>query len=222
MTVSDRFAINSLIDRSDRQKQTAFVASIVSYDRDTQTATLKPQHLEVWTATETPVPLPDLDNVPVLFPGASGYSITWDLSPGDFVLVKCTKYSLDLWRQRAEVSDPGDFRKFGLSGAVAEAVRMFANGGETDQVAADGMVIAAPKIYLTSKDAADAVTLASIALSNYNDIKTMLDDLQTQFNAHTHQYSPGPSPAAPTGPAVPQSSATYNPEDPKSDVVLTD
>lgn len=159
--------------------QTAFVASVVSYDRDTQTATLKPQHLEVWDAELDPVELPDLDNVPVLFPGGAGYSITWDLSPGDFVMVKCTKYSLDVWRQRAELSDPGDFRKFGLSGAVAEAVRMFANGGETAEVADDGMVIAAPKIYLTSKDAADALALASKVADELSKVKTA-------HNTHIH------------------------------------
>lgn len=150
VTTTTRATINSLIDRRDRYNQTSFVAAVVSYDRATQTATVSPQHLEVWAAEEDPVPLPDLDNVPVLFPGGGGYSITWDLAGGDFVLVVCTKYSLDVWRQRAEVSDPGDFRKFGLSGAVAHAVRMNDDAGATSEVSAGNLVIAGPgQVHLT-------------------------------------------------------------------------
>lgn len=187
-TPTTRGAIQSLIDRRDRNFQTALVARVKSYDRDLQTAVLEPQLLEYYEPTQDTQQLPDLDNVPVMFPGASDYSITWDLSPGDFVMVLCTKYSLDIWRQRAELSDPGDSRKFGLSGATCYPVRVNPDGAETDEVKADGMVIAAPKIYLTSKDAADAMALASL-------VKARLDKIQTTFDAHTHPvaYNAGPT-----------------------------
>lgn len=208
-TPTQREAIRSLIDRQDRAKQTAFVGRVKEYDRDTQTATIEPQHLEVFGPTEDVQPLPDLDNVRVLFPGGSGGSITWDLAAGDFILVQCTKYSLDVWRQRAEVTDPGDSRKFGLSGAIAHAVLMAPDSGVTDQVQADGMVIAAPKIYLTSKDAADALALAS-------KVSDELDKIKTAYNTHIHDVL-----SADFG-VTDVPSATYTPAPVDSKKVLAD
>ena len=51
-TPTQREAIRSLVERQDRAKQTAFVGRIKAYDRDTQTATIEPQHVEVYAPTE--------------------------------------------------------------------------------------------------------------------------------------------------------------------------
>ena len=102
---------------------TGLPAVVVSYDRVTQRAHVQPVIRGRYTDGEggsgTYRP-PVLPNVPVIFPSATGVSLTWDLSPGDPVWLMCAERSTDEWRATGEADiTPADFRRFSLSDAVA-------------------------------------------------------------------------------------------------------
>jgi hypothetical protein len=102
---------------------TCLPAVVVSYDPAKQTIHAQPvlrgRYTDDSGDVQTYLP-PVLPNVPILFPSASGISITWTLTPGDPVWLMCGERSTDEWRGTGE-SDitPADFRRFSLADAVA-------------------------------------------------------------------------------------------------------
>jgi len=119
--------VRAQIDQRERSVQTAFPAKVLSWSSADNTVKLEPQFLEVWRdGSERRVETIDepadayIDNVPVCFPR----HMSWTVATGDFGLVICTKFSLDLWRQRRSATDPGDLRRFGMSGATFHPVLM--------------------------------------------------------------------------------------------------
>lgn len=118
-------AIQSRIERSDRGKQTSFPAKVISYSASDNTVVLEPQFIEAWFTrdyerkTETDID-PIIRNVPVCFPR----HMSWQVDIDDFGLVICTKYSLDQWRNQRQRIDPGDLRRFTMSGATFHPVLM--------------------------------------------------------------------------------------------------
>jgi hypothetical protein len=115
-------AIRSRIERRDRQVQTAFPAKVTKWSSATNTVDLEPQFIETWVdrdgVRQSEVGDATVSNVPVCYP----WHITWDITVGAFGLVICTKYSLDQWRQQLRRMDPGDLRRFTMSGATFHPV----------------------------------------------------------------------------------------------------
>ena len=103
--------------------QTAFPAKVTSYSASSNTVEIEPQFVEAWTTRDgtRKTQEPDkITNVPCCFPR----HMSWTVDTGDFGLVICTKYSLDRWRNERNVIDPGDLRRFTLSGATFHPVLM--------------------------------------------------------------------------------------------------
>jgi len=117
--------VRNQTEQRERSIQTAFPAKVLSYDESSGTVKLEPQFLEVWRdANGRQVePIAEksdayIDNVPVCFP----HFMSWTIDSGTFGLVICTKYSLDVWREQLGPVDPGDLRRFTMSGATFHPV----------------------------------------------------------------------------------------------------
>lgn len=146
---------------------------VVSYDRVTQTCSATPG-ISLAKKTKTGViervAAPSLHNIPVIFPGSRGVSITWDLQAGDEVLLVVCGRAIDGWKATGGANtEPLDPRRFDLQDAVAiPGLRSRGNAIEAEGVAEGATVWLSNDIRLGSKDAASAVL-----------IETLLPALQT-------------------------------------------
>lgn len=92
------------------------------YDATKQLVDVKPLLQETVTdadGNETPESLPVICNVPVVFPGAGGFRLTFPVAIGDTVLLVFTDRSLDEWLARGGELEPAHLRRHHLSDAVA-------------------------------------------------------------------------------------------------------
>lgn len=143
-------------ERRELQMQTAFPAKVVSWQSSANTVELEPQFVETWVQSDGEThyeEAPDsanIGNVPVCYP----WHMTWDITVGAFGLVICTKYSLDQWRQQLRRMDPGDLRRFTMSGATFHPVVIGESPNATQQF---------------------------VALANL--VKSELDNIETAFNS---------------------------------------
>lgn len=137
---------------------------VVSYDATKQSASVQPLVKRITTdetgarVTET---LPIINDVPVVFPGAGSYAITWPITVGDSVLLVFAETSLDRYLLSGNIVDPIDPRRFALSDAIAiPGLRPFNN--PVPSVPTNALVIKSPgEIRLGSASAADPVVRQS-------------------------------------------------------------
>lgn len=97
---------------------TCLPGAIVSYDYTKQKAAIQPL-LNKISFDDTDIPLPILQNVPVVFPRSGGASLTFPVSVGDTCLIIFIERSIDLWKTNGGQVTPDDNRKFNLSDGVA-------------------------------------------------------------------------------------------------------
>jgi hypothetical protein len=186
------------IEQRERQMQTAFPAKVLDWHSSTNTVQLEPQFFEVWRdgeerRTET-IEAPEdayIDNVPVLFPRSGTWSITFPIVPESFGLVICTKYSLDVWRNQGNAGDPGDLRRFTMSGAVFHPVNLHPNGSALNED--NGLLDNVVDMVIGQH----SQTAQFVALANL--VKSRLDTIQQKYDVHVHPYtSPAANTTAPT------------------------
>ena len=161
--------VRNQTERRERQMQTALPAKVTAWSSSTNTVELEPQFVETWTnrddTRESEVGEPIIRNVPVCYP----WHMTWDITVGAFGLIICTKYSLDQWRQQLRRMDPGDLRRFTMSGATFHPVVIGESPNATQQY---------------------------VALANLTE--SMLGKIQVAFDAHTHASFGTPPTSSPT------------------------
>jgi hypothetical protein len=103
---------------------TALPAKVERYDAAKQLVDVKPlvkSYRLGEDAQPVAVALPVICNVPLVFPGAGGFRITFPVQVGDTVLLVFAEASIDTWLEShggADV-DPADVRRHNLSDAVA-------------------------------------------------------------------------------------------------------
>ena len=101
---------------------TALPCEIDSYDSKAVTVSVQPLiKIPVMTKTgdiET-VELPVIQDVPVMFPCAGGFTITHPINKGDECLVSFADRNIDLWWQSGGIQNPFDMRKHNLSDGFA-------------------------------------------------------------------------------------------------------
>lgn len=90
---------------------------IVSYNESNSTAQVQPALNKNYYSGEIAMPI--VENVPVVFPSSSSFSMSFPLSAGDTVLLVMCERSIDLWKSVGGQLTPDDRRKFALSDAVA-------------------------------------------------------------------------------------------------------
>lgn len=175
--------------------RTAEPGIITAYDAATQRATVslgisvrvkRPGGVVVH---EAPVVVP---NVPIAWPRAGGYSLTFPLAVGDEVLLVFSSRSLDEWklgaaRSGVEASDP---RRFAVQDAVAIPMVAASAPLPSTNYDAAALVLAGALLKLGDSSASDFVALASLVL-------TELNALRAEIILHTHATGVGP-----TGPAI--------------------
>lgn len=128
---------------------TAIPARVESYDPATQRCSAQPlirRGYEDETGARQVERLPVVTDVPVVFPGAGAYSITFPVAKGDTVLLVFSQASLDKWLQSGKDIDPLDDRRHSLTDAIAiPGLRHAAHpeGGS----AAGALVLTAPAIH---------------------------------------------------------------------------
>lgn len=96
---------------------TALPGIVKSYDPTTNKATVQPALNKKYVTG--PMPMPILENVPVMFSGGTNFNITFPISEGDYVLLIFIERSIDLWLSVGGQVTPDDPRKFDLSDAIA-------------------------------------------------------------------------------------------------------
>jgi hypothetical protein len=155
---------------------TSFPARVTAYDSATQTADVAPvirRPLPTEDGGSVAEDLPVIPNVPILFPrgGGDSYAMTWQIQPGDHVLVHVSAVSFAGWRRTGETSDPGDVRSHSLGNAYAiPGAAHNAQSAALAQAQDAAMVLEAPMIKLGA-GATDFVALASIVMANLNALK---------------------------------------------------
>ncbi len=123
--------VRSVIDDALGELHVGMPARVESYSTTTQKCSVQPL---IWRVYETEdgdraaERLPVITDVPVCFPGAGGWRLTFPISRGDTVWLEFASASLALWLQRGGEVDPEDPRRHVLSDAVAfPGVRDFAH-----------------------------------------------------------------------------------------------
>lgn len=114
--------LRSLISDRLSTVNVALPGVVASYDADTQRASVQPgiRHAFVNEDGERElVDLPVVNEVPVVFPSAGDFSLTFPVAAGDEVLLVFSSASLDLWLSRGGTVDPSNDRHHALSDAVA-------------------------------------------------------------------------------------------------------
>jgi len=168
----------AMLDGRIEAMHTAMPARVESYDSSEQRVSVKPivrRAAILEDDTRDAESLPIIEGVPVLFPGAGSFKITFPISKGDIVLLIFSEGSLDKWLDTGAVDvDPDDDRRNALTDAIAiPGLLPFA--APTDQVDSSALVISAPEIKLGSKDASNPIAL-----------KSDLTALKTYLDTHVH------------------------------------
>jgi len=140
-------ALDALIQTHLADVRVALPAKVIEYDASKQKISAQPlirqKHVKE-DATNEVERLPVITNVPVCFPGAGAYAITFPISKGDTVLLVFSDSSIDKWLSVGGDVDPNDYRKHSLSDAIAiPGLRSFKNA--SDQATDDRLVIVTGK-----------------------------------------------------------------------------
>lgn len=161
-------ALLGLVRSEVERVQTTFPGVVVSYNRARQTAVVQVVPRLRWRDPETDElvfeQVPQLPDVPILFPAGAGVSIVWDLAAGDAVWVVLGDRCIGEWKDTGNAdTEPPVPRRWDFSDAVAIP------GGQPPAAALSGtalpsaagmMVVKAGDLRLGSASAVGAVALA--------------------------------------------------------------
>jgi hypothetical protein len=172
-----RVAFNSLVS----SVWTALPGYVVSYDADANTATVQPGINGLVTAPDdsiTPVQLPVLPDLPVMFPRGGGCTFTFPIKKGDECLVIFVARAAAGWKQCGGIQPPNQPRMHSLadgfvyigpmsqankiSGISADKAQLRSDDGTTyieldpagqiiNAVAPGGMTVDSPNVHFTGK-----------------------------------------------------------------------
>ena len=184
----------------------AIPARVESYDATAQTANVKPMVKRISRNADDDRlvdELPVIPAVPVSWTRGGGYFLTMPLVAGDHGMIVCCDTDLGAWRDSGQVSDPGDERLHGLSGAVfVPGLETVARALSSGDAGSGHMVFGhegGPAIHIDGSFVQlGAAGGQFVALANL--VLARLTTIQTAFDSHTHLYSPGPGGPAPTAP----------------------
>jgi Phage protein Gp138 N-terminal domain len=122
---SSREVLDRLLADQRADIHTSFPAQVLAYDAAKQTVDVRPALLREVASDDPSAPwgfeqLPDILDVPIMWPRGGGHVITFPIAVGDWMLVICAEQSTLLWRVSADVpSHPGLVDPHGLNGCVA-------------------------------------------------------------------------------------------------------
>lgn len=217
-TPSDVAVIKQALSSKMLDVHTALPGCIVKYNSLTQSADVQ---IEVNRSidkddvgNQTTEQIPELPDIPIVFPGVGDYSITFPLAPGDPVLVVFCESSIDSWRVKGGLTDPGDIRRHNLGSAIAipglrPDTKLIADPNNTDMTIgkAGGQKVTIKGSTVEVSDdfnAADFVAMAAKVL-------TQLQSIKTSHDSHIHTILSGSSAGSTTAPTVPMTAPSAVP-----------
>lgn len=164
------------------------VARVDSYDRTDQTITATPivaDLVDLEDGGREALELPTISGIPVVWPAGGGVSITWDLAPGDLVLLLGRDRShdeVDAGRTSPPVV-PSSSRRFSWSDVVAlPGYRSPADPLPAGAVSGSAVVVTLPagaELRVGGAAAAQPLALGSV-------VDSIVSAIVTSYNAHTH------------------------------------
>lgn len=137
----------------------AIPCQVVSFDAAAQTITAQPlirENINI-NSVPTPVELPQLIYVPVMFPRAGGFALTFPISTGDECLVVFADMCIDAWWQNSGVQNQEDHRRHDLSDGFA----IFAPTSQPNKLTG----YATSTVQLRSDDGSTIIELANGAVN---------------------------------------------------------
>lgn len=156
-------------------------ARVERYDATTQLIDAKPLLRDTFTeedGSQSVLSLPVITNVPVVFPGAGGFRLTFPVTVGDTVLLVFADRSIDAWLANGGETSPTDERHHHLSDAIA-IPGLHPNNAPWSGAEAGVVTLG------SDGGAAEFVATADRVLERLNNIATA-------FNAHVHASSGAP------------------------------
>lgn len=186
-TPSLRTLIAGAIDQRLSGVRVALPGRVVAYDAARQAVDVQPLVADGVEddGVRTAEPLPVLVDVPLVFPGAGAYRITWPVAAGAIVLLVIASSSTSRWKvgAGAEVVDPGSDHRHHLEDAIA-IPGLHAFGAPPTEAPVDAMVLHGDAIRLGSPAAADPVVRRS-------DLDAVVADVNDRMSTHTHATPSG-------------------------------
>ena len=163
-----------------RALHTALPGEVKEWDPATQTVTVKPlvhgavQDADGRYVTEE---LPEIYDVPVMFPRTAAGYITFPIVPGDTVLLVFCERSIGQWRYTGRPGSPGDQRAHSLGSAVA-IPGLYATRDELPASAFPGagitVVAGTVETRLGDPTATDHVALATLVVTEFDRVWDLL------------------------------------------------
>ena len=112
----------SMVGNEMANMRVAIPGIIVSFNPDNQTASVQPaisENVRIGNAPRTATNLPVLSDVPVQFPRAGGYVITFPVEQGDECILVFGDMCIDGWWQSGGIQGQMETRRHDLSDAMA-------------------------------------------------------------------------------------------------------
>lgn len=203
--------LRETIDRALSRMNTCLPGIIESFDAGTQTASILPAIKMRTFIDETinHIDLPLLVNVPVVFPKAGGFAITFPVIKGDECLIVFSQRAIDNWHEQGGVQPP-DSNAIGCRHHdLTDAFAILAPSSIPEVLSSfctDG-------VEMRNKDASVKITLKNSGIFIVGDIhqtgnftasgnvsdgtRTIAGD-RTIYNSHTHPEHDGGNTNAPT------------------------
>lgn len=197
---------------------TGLPAKVVSFNPTKQSAVVQPLLVRVFVDENEQlqqIEMPQLKNVPVVFPAGGGWSITWPLAPGNIVHLTFAERSIDHWLEApvGTAVDPVHERKHDLSDAIAvPGLRPFTSpipniSGENLRIARDDGSVLIELSANTARIKGPNIVLDLGGASDQSMVKG--DALLTWLNTHTHPVPAAPGTSSP--PTVPADASLLSP-----------
>lgn len=216
-----REAIDAVLHEFRSELHTSFPARVLAYDALAQTVDVRPA-LQREVPTDDPTQpwgydrLPDLYAVPIMWPRAGGFAITFPIKPGDWVEVTCAEQCTHVWRDKGDApSQVGLNDPHGLNGTVAKP-GYFPDKLRLTDVDEANLVLRSEdnsvRITITGSQvilgpAPDDTGAKFVALANVVD--AWMAEIRGAFNGHVHASAAvgtptgGPLEPVPVPPPIP-------------------
>ena len=97
---------------------TSLVATVTAYDEKTHRATVKPS-VRMLMDNGIQIELPELVDVPVVFPSSKAFDMEFPLDKGDGVLLVFQEQDVSAWKNGDRNAAPSVSSRFGLDAAIA-------------------------------------------------------------------------------------------------------
>ncbi len=118
LTATPEEAHSAQIEGRLKDLHTMLPGIIVSFDPETQTASVQPAIKRIFI-DKGAVNLPMCVDVPVAFPGGGDFFLTFPVKPGDECILLFSERAIDNWHVSGNTAPPAEYRLHDLSDGIA-------------------------------------------------------------------------------------------------------